>query len=119
MKHLLLVKRVNEIDKIYTKLLELRREAMLLLQEKARLEKKILKGFKKHSAVVAIETKDRVYARRKRRHVDEREKCLQRLINDLQRDGKNAAEIEQWKNQEFKKTPLKAYLSVSIKNEEV
>lgn len=117
MKHLLLVKRVNEIDKVYTKLLELRREAMLLLQKKARLEKKILKGFKKHSAVVAIETKDRVYARRKRRNVDERERCLQRLINDLERDGKSAAEIEQWKNKEFKKPALKAYLSVTGKNQ--
>ena len=117
MKHLLLVKRVNEIDKVYTKLLELRREAMLLLQKKARLEKKILKGFKKHSAVVAIETKDRVYARRKRRNVDERERCLQRLINDLERDGKSAAEIEQWKNKEFKKPVLKAYLSVTGKNQ--
>lgn len=108
--------KINEIDEIFNQLDHMRREAMLLINRKNNLEKKIIKLMKKQRTITRVETQERIYMLRKKIEVNEQEEAVARLVNYLQAKGKKTKSIREWKAKMFQKKKPKTILIVYRKN---
>ena len=101
----LLRQKIQEIDKLFEQMEDLRYQVMKILEEKNVIEKQIIKLFRKLKHIDSIETTDRVYRVEKHVKKDVREKVIEHLSNHLLEQGVNTKaihNIDQWKRKMFK-----------------
>jgi UDP-glucose 6-dehydrogenase len=110
--HKKLTEKIYDLDQVFNELDILRIQALQILRQKKRLEKKIIKLFKKQPTVNRVETSVRIYSLRKKTEVDDREEAVARLMNHLQRKGKSVKSIQEWKDKMFSKKRPKTTLVV-------
>ena len=94
----LLLKKVHDLDAVLDNLASLRAEVLKVVKQKKKLEKQIIKRFKR-SSVCSVESVGRIYSLARDRKKQKSEKALDFLIQNLENKNQNTDKLEELKSQ--------------------